>query len=421
MITALLVGLASLSWSGSSEAPACQDSFKTPGPTYVEFQEGQPVVGDHPYIGFITGDGIGKEISPAVRHVVDEAVKKAYGGSRQIAWQEIPAGEDTFAEQGDALPDSSVALLKRLGISIKGPMNTPQQYTSPNVRMRQALCLYSCQRPVVYFSNVPSPMKNPGDLNLVIFRENTEDVYSGIEFKAGSIQANILRNVINFLQWTKSSKAPRVAKDSAIGIKPMSQLATERHMRRALQYAVDHQIDRVTIVHKGNIMKQTEFAFKTWSYDLAKREFGDLVITDAELWEQFGGKIPEGKILHPEKFRMLVTPNLNGDYLSDAAAAQVGGLGIAPGANIGDHAAVFEATHGTAPDIAGQDKANPTSLFLSAIMMLDYMGWGEAARLMDVALSKTFAAGVVTGDLRAMPGATIVGTKEFSQRLIESL
>lgn len=390
-------------------------------------------VPDDPFVGFIEGDGVGPDIWAATRVVVEKAVEKSFDGRRKIHWVELPAGEKAFKEVGEWLPSKTLDLLRQCVVAIKGPMTTPvgEGIRSLNVTLRQVLDLYTCVRPVRYFSGMPSPMKCPEKVNMVVFRENTEDVYAGIEWAAGSDEAN---RVASFL---KDSFGIELPPESGIGIKPISRLGTYRLVRRAIQHAVDRGLPSVTLVHKGNIMKYTEGAFMKWGYELAAREFGDRTLTETDLVEKHGGVIPAGRVvmkdriadsmfqqalLRPDEYSVLATPNLNGDYLSDALAAQVGGLGMAPGANIGDACAVFEATHGTAPKYAGLDKINPGSLILSAVMMLDHMGWGEAARCIENALEKTILAKIVTYDLaRQMEGAREVRCSEFAAALVDRM
>jgi len=377
-------------------------------------------VGDRPILPFIEGDGIGPDIWRASQLVFDAAVAKAYGGKRKIVWFEVFAGEKANTVYGPNtwLPEDTLKAIERYKVAIKGPLTTPVGggIRSINVTIRQRLDLYACIRPVRYFTGVPSPMKEPEKVNIVLFRENTEDVYSGIEWKAGSAEA---KKIIDFLN-TQLGKSIR--DDSGIGIKPSSPFAAKRLMRRAVQFAIDNQRESVTIVHKGNIMKFTEGAFKEWCYDLAREEFGAVTITEDDLWDKHDGKIPAGKIvikdriadamfqnvlLRPDEFDVVIAMNLNGDYLSDALAAQVGGLGIAPGANIGDREAVFEATHGTAPKYANLDKVNPSSVILSGELMFRHMGWYEAADLIVSALEKTITAGTVTYDLARQREGTV--------------
>ena len=387
----------------------------------------------HPFIPFIEGDGIGPDIWRATQRVLDTSVEKAYQNGRSIAWMEIFAGEKAKAQFDEWLPDETVQAISDYSVAIKGPLTTPVGggIRSLNVTLRQVLDLYACIRPCRYIEGVPSPVRAPQKLNVVIFRENTEDVYAGIEWQEGSEEA---KQVINFLN---SSLSTNIRQDSGIGIKPMSIFGTQRLVRKAIRYALDHGRRRVTMVHKGNIMKFTEGAFRDWGYELAHKEFGEVCINEDELWEKHEGKIPKGKILindriadamfqqvllRPDEYEVIALPNLNGDYLSDACAAQIGGLGMAPGANIGDRVALFEATHGTAPKYAGQDKVNPSSVILSGVMMLEYLGWQEAADMIYSALGKTISQKRVTYDLeRQMEGATKLKTSEFASALIENM
>ena len=392
-------------------------------------------VPNNPIVPFIEGDGIGPDIWAASVRVFDAAVAAAYGGERKIAWYEIYAGEKANQVYGPDtwLPDDTTNAILDYGLAIKGPLTTPVGggIRSINVRLRQLLDLYACVRPVRWYEGVPSPMKEPGKLDVVIFRENTEDVYSGIEFEQGTPEA---RKVIDFFNREMGAS---IREDSGIGVKPISVAGTERLVRRAIQYALDHGRESVSLVHKGNIMKFTEGAFRDWGYALAKREFREQIVTESELWDDFEGKLPVGKVLikdriadamfqqlllRPDEYDVLATPNLNGDYLSDACAAQVGGLGIAPGANIGDRAALFEATHGTAPKYAGQDKVNPGSVVLSGVLMLEYMGWNEAGKLIERAIESAIEQKRVTYDFeRQMDGATLVSCSGFGDVLIENI
>jgi len=390
-------------------------------------------VPDCPIIPFIEGDGIGPDIWRATRMVLDAAVEKAYGGGRRIAWMEVLAGEKARNETGEWLPEATLNALREYVVAIKGPLTTPvgTGIRSLNVTMRQELDLYACVRPVRYFKGAPSPVKHPEDVDMVIFRENTEDVYAGIEWPEGSQGA---KKVIAFLN---ESMGTAIREDSGIGIKPISRFCTKRLVRKAIQYAIKNKRKSVTLVHKGNIMKFTEGAFRDWGYELSRDEFEDVVITEKELWETYGGEPPEGKIvikdriadamfqqvlLRPREYDVLALPNLNGDYMSDALAAQIGGLGMAPGANIGDGYALFEATHGTAPKYAGLDKVNPGSLILSGAMMLEYIGWTEARDLIHIALEKAISKKRVTYDLaRQIQGAEEVKCSEFAQSIVDSM
>ena len=389
-------------------------------------------VPDNPIIPFIEGDGTGVDITPVMRKVVDAAVEKSYGGRRKIAWMEIYAGEKaTKVYDPDTwLPDETVQAIREYVVSIKGPLTTPVSggIRSLNVALRQMLDLYVCLRPVRYFQGVPSPVKEPEKTDMVIFRENTEDIYAGIEWEANSEEA---KKVIAFLQNEMGVKKIRFPESSAIGVKPVSIEGTERLVRRAIQYAIDNKRSSVTLVHKGNIMKFTEGGFKKWGYELAQREFGAELL-DGGPWM----KLPNGIVikdviadaflqqilLRPDEYDVVATLNLNGDYISDALAAQVGGIGIAPGANLSDSVAMFEATHGTAPKYAGKDYVNPGSIILSAEMMLRHMGWIEAADLIVKAMERAIDAKNVTYDFaRLMPGATQVSCSAFGQAMIERM
>lgn len=403
--------------------------------------EGQPItiengklnVPDNPIIPFIEGDGTGPDIWAAASRVLDAAVEKAYNGQKKIAWYEIFAGEKAHKKFGEWLPKDTLEAIRSYIVAIKGPLTTPVGggFRSLNVTLRQELDLYACVRPVRWFQQVPSPVKNPQDVDMVTFRENTEDVYSGIEWASGTPEADKL---ISFL---KEELDADVREHSGIGVKPISEFGTKRLVAKAIEYAIENKRKSVTLVHKGNIMKFTEGAFKDWGYEVAKERFGDVTITEDELWEKYDGKQPEGKIvikdriadimfqlimLRPTEFDVLATMNLNGDYISDALAAQVGGIGIAPGANMADHLALFEATHGTAPKYAGQDKVNPGSLLLSGVLMLEYLGWQEPADMIYQSMDKTISQKTVTYDFaRQMEGATEVKCSEFADRLIDNL
>jgi isocitrate dehydrogenase len=399
----------------------------------IGFKDGKLIVPDDPIIPFIEGDGTGPDIWKASVYVFDKAVEKAYKGKRKINWFEVYAGEKAFNKFNDWLPQDTIDALKQFRVSIKGPLTTPVGggIRSLNVTLRQVLDLYQCVRPVRYFTNVPSPVKEPEKVDMVIFRENTEDVYSGIEWKEGSPE---VKRLIEFLEKELGKK---VRPDSGIGIKPISRFGTKRLVRAAIKYAIDKNRKSVTLVHKGNIMKFTEGAFRDWGYELAKEEFPKQTISWDDCQKEFGGKVPEGRVLikdaiadnmfqqallRPDEYDILATPNLNGDYISDALAAQVGGLGIAPGANIGDGYAVFEATHGTAPKYAGQDKVNPGSVILSGVMMLEYMGWNEAADLIVKGMETTFNKKTVTYDMeRQMTGARLLKCSEFGKAIVENM
>jgi len=392
-------------------------------------------VPDNPVIPYIEGDGIGPDICRAARPVIDAAVEKAYGGKKKIVWWEIYAGIKAQEKFDEFAPEDLFEAIKYFRVAIKGPLITPVGggYRSINVTLRQRLDLYACVRPAKYYPGVPSPLKYPEKVNMVVFRENTEDVYAGIEWPAGSVEAE---KVIEFLN-NKMNCNIDTGRNFGIGIKPISEFGTKRLVRRAIQYAIDNGYTSVTLVHKGNIMKYTEGAFREWGYQLAKEEFKDVCITEQELYEKYDGQQPPGTIvikdriadamfqqilLRPEEYGVLALPNLNGDYVSDAVIAAVGGLGLGPGANIGDEAALFEATHGAAPKYAGQDKVNPGSLILSGAMMLRHLGWHKAADLIEEGLIKAIQNKTVTYDLaRQMEGAKEVRCSEFGQEIIKNM
>ncbi|MFF5865411.1 NADP-dependent isocitrate dehydrogenase [Pseudomonas sp. NPDC012596] len=394
-------------------------------------------VPDNPIIPYIEGDGIGVDVSPVMIKVVDAAVQKAYGGKRKIAWMEVYAGEKATQvyDQDTWLPQETLDAVREYVVSIKGPLTTPVGggIRSLNVALRQQLDLYVCLRPVVWFQGVPSPVKKPGDVDMVIFRENSEDIYAGIEWKAGSPEAN---KVIKFLKEEMGVTKIRFDQDCGIGVKPVSREGTKRLVRKALQYVVDNDRESLTLVHKGNIMKFTEGAFKDWGYEVAKDEFGAELL-DGGPWMKFknpktgrevvvkdaiADAMLQQILLRPAEYDVIATLNLNGDYLSDALAAEVGGIGIAPGANLSDTVAMFEATHGTAPKYAGQDKVNPGSVILSAEMMLRHMGWTEAADLIIKGTNGAIAAKTVTYDFeRLMEGAKLVGSSGFGDEMIKHM
>jgi isocitrate dehydrogenase len=406
----------------------------------IEWDErGRPIVPDNPVIPFIIGDGTGPDIWTAARPIFDRAVAEAYGGKRSIAWLEVLAGEKAQQVHGvnNPLPDDTLEKIAYFGVAIKGPLTTPvgTGFRSLNVAIRQALDLYACLRPVKYIAGCPSPVRFPERLDVVIFRENTEDVYSGIEWAAGSSDAIELITEIN--RRIKKEGIKPVLLESAVGIKPMSEFNTARLVTKAIRYAIENRRHSVTFVHKGNIMKYTEGAFRDWGYRVAREQFFNETITEKELHETFGGQRPVGRVvvkdriadamfqqilLRPEDYDIIVTPNLNGDYLSDAAAAQVGGLGMAPGANIGDRCAVFEATHGSAPKYTGLDRVNPGSLILSGVEMLKFIGWHEAAALIISALTETVGRKIVTYDLaRQMEGVREVKCSEFGAEILKRI
>ena len=395
---------------------------------------GKLSVPDHPILLWIEGDGIGPDIMTASRRVWDAAVQRAYGGQRKVAWMEIYAGEKAARRfDGDYFPAVSLQAIRDFAVGIKGPLTTPVGggFRSLNVALRQELDLYTCIRPVRWYPGVPSPLRSPELVDVVIFRENTEDVYAGIEYAAGSAEAQRLERFL------KVEMGARFFEGSGIGVKPISEFGSKRLVRKALRYAVEHDRRSVTFVHKGNIQKYTEGAFMRWAYEVAAQEFGGVTVTESEAWDKYAGKPPEGTIvvkdriadimfqqmlLRPAEYDVIATTNLNGDYLSDAVAAEVGGVGIAPGANIGEYIGVFEATHGTAPKYAGMDKVNPGSLLLSGVMMFDYIGWGEVAQLVERGYQRTVADGIVTYDFaRQTQGAHEVGTSEFASAIIERL
>jgi isocitrate dehydrogenase len=399
----------------------------------IKIKDGQLNVPDQVEIPFIEGDGTGPDIWRASRLVFDKAIDKAYGAGRGIDWQEVLAGEKGFNETGEWLPKETLAAIREHVVAIKGPLTTPvgKGIRSVNVAIRQKLDLFACVRPVSYIEPVPSPMKQPAKVDMVIFRENTEDLYAGIEWESGSADAE---KVSRFL---KEEMGVDLPSGSGIGIKPMSAANTKRLVASAIAYAIDKGLSSVTLMHKGNIMKFTEGAFRQWGYEVAVERFAGKVITEADVYEKHDGNPPAGIVvikdriadmlfqqvlLRPDEFQVIATPNLNGDYLSDALAAQVGGLGMAPGANIGDTCAVFEATHGTAPKYAGQDKVNPSSLILSGAMMFDYMGWDEVAEAIRRSLQTTIKEGTVTYDLaRQISDAREVKCSAFAERIVDHL
>ncbi|MCG6962742.1 MAG: NADP-dependent isocitrate dehydrogenase [Acidobacteria bacterium] len=433
----------------------------------VEVRDGRLSIGDHPIIGYLRGDGIGLDITPVMQQVVDSAVAKAYSGSRKVAWCPLFAGLEGLHHYGSEFPDETVEAIRHLKIAIKGPFTTPigeethvclncahQQYhpgtcdkcghddsvcprfRSINVRLRQHLDLYACVRPIRYFEGVPAPNKYADKVDFIIFRENTEDVYAGYDFERGGDVASAVIDLIEKMTGRK------IRSDSGIGIKPISVFGSKRLVRKALKWAVAQKLPSVTLVHKGNIMKFTEGSFCKWGYEVAAEEFGDITITEKELWEKLDGKMPAGKILvkdriadsifqqiqtRPDEYSVLAVPNLNGDYLSDAAIALVGGLGLGPGANMSDEVALFEATHGTAPKYTGMDKVNPGSIILSAVMMLNHMGWNEAADLIIKGMEAAIREGVVTYDLARLmvrenrPNVTEVSCSGFGKAIVDRM
>ena len=398
----------------------------------IGFEGGRIVVPDDPIIPFIEGDGTGPDIWRATKYVIDGTVQKVYGGKKKIAWYEVFAGDKATVKLNEFLPQETLDALAYYRVSIKGPLATPVGggIRSLNVTLRQVLDLYACVRPVRYFNGVPSPVREPEKVNMVIFRENTEDVYAGIEWAAGSEGA---KNVIGFLNTMERRSSTKIRENSAIGIKPVSEFGSKRLIRKAILYAIASKRASVTLVHKGNIMKFTEGAFKDWGYEVARQEFPDVTIPESEVE---GGKA-NGKIvikdriadsmfqqvlLRPIEYSVIATTNLNGDYLSDALAAQVGGLGMAPGSNESDEVAIFEATHGTAPKYANQDRVNPGSLILSGVMMLRHLGWFEGADAIERAIAKTIDQKRVTYDLeRQMQGAKLLKTSEFGRAVVENV
>jgi len=398
----------------------------------IGYEKGALRVPDHPIIPYIEGDGTGPDIWRASVKVFDAAVEKCYKGERSVRWMEVFAGEKSFKQHNDWLPQETIDALQEFRVSIKGPLTTPVGggIRSLNVTLRQVLDLYACIRPVRYFEGVGNPMKEPEKLNVVIFRENTEDVYAGIEWAAGSPDAEKL------LAYIKKEFKKDIREHSAIGIKPMSEFGSRRLVDMAIRYALKNNLPSVTLVHKGNIMKYTEGAFRDWGYDVARTKFGDSTVTEGDLSkggmqaradaviikDRIADAMFQQLLLRPDEYSVIATPNLNGDYISDAAAAQVGGLGIAPGGNVGDGLAVFEATHGTAPKYAGLDKINPGSVILSGVMMFEYMGWDDVGRLIVKGLENAIKSKRVTYDLaRQMPGATEVSTSGFADQIIKGM
>lgn len=399
----------------------------------ITLQNNQLNIPDNPIIPFIEGDGIGPDIWKAARHVFNSAIEKAYGGKKKIAWMEIFAGDKAQKQYNQWLPDETVNSIRKYYIAIKGPLTTPISggYRSLNVTLRQVLNLYACIRPVKYYRGVPSPVKNPEKMNVIVFRENTEDVYAGIEWAMGSPDA---KQVINYLN---SEFKTNISLDSGIGIKPISKRASQNLVRKAAEYLIQNNRSSLTLVHKGNIMKYTEGAFKDWGYQLVEEQFKEFFTTETDFWEKHDGILPENQkiikdriadnmlqqvLTRTDEYDVIATPNLNGDYLSDACAAQVGGLGMAPGANIGDVHGLFEATHGTAPKYAGQDKVNPSSLILSGVLMFQYLKWFEAANIIEKALEKTILKKHVTYDLARQIDAKLkpLKTSEYGRAIIDN-
>lgn len=411
----------------SSEKPSVGHKIQ------IDKENDRLIVPDDPIIPFIEGDGTGPDIWRASQIVFDAAVEKAYSGKRKIIWREVLTGEKAFELKGEWLPDETIEDLKEYVVSIKGPLTTPigGGIRSLNVALRQILDLYACVRPVRYIKGTPSPIKRPQDMDMIIFRENTEDVYSGIEWQSGSKEANEIR------EYLVEKYGVNIRENSGIGIKPISPFGTKRLVRKAVKYAIDKKSDSVTFVHKGNIMKFTEGAFRDWGYELARDEFPNDTISEDTLWDTYDGKRPEGKVVindriadnmlqqiltRTKEYHVIATTNLNGDYLSDACAAQVGGLGMAPGGNIGDYLALFEATHGTAPKYTGQDKVNPSSLILSGVMMFEYLGWDETADLIVKAMELTILDKTVTYDLeRQLDNAKLLKCSEFGEAIASNM
>jgi len=393
----------------------------------VDMRHGVVKTPNHPIIPFIEGDGTGPDIWRATKRVLDAAVERAYGGQRSIVWMEVFAGEKSVEVTGEWLPDETLEALRQFRIGIKGPLTTPVGggIRSLNVTLRQVLDLYACIRPVRWIPGVPSPVNEPHKVDVVIFRENTEDVYAGIEWRAGSKEANRVRDFL------VNEMGAEIRENSAIGIKPMSEYGSKRLVNAALRYALARSRRSLTLVHKGNIMKYTEGAFRDWGYEEAAQHFGDKTVKEQEAASAPGKLVVKDRIadamfqmmlLRPDEYDVIATPNLNGDYLSDAAAAQVGGLGMAPGANVSEECAVFEATHGTAPKYANQDKVNPGSLILSGVMMLEHLNWNEAAALVNKGLEGAIAQKTVTYDLeRQMQGAKLVSTSGFAEQIIRNM
>ncbi|MGR3914888.1 MAG: isocitrate dehydrogenase (NADP(+)) [Gammaproteobacteria bacterium] len=400
----------------------------------ISIRDGKLTVPERPILGFVEGDGIGADIMKAALRVWDAAVERAYGGRRAARWCELYLGEKAAGlYAGDYFPAETIAALRELVVSIKGPLTTPVGggFRSLNVSLRRDMDLYACVRPVRYFPGVPSPLRKPEEVDVIIFRENTEDVYAGIEYPAGGAEN---KKLAKFL---REELQAEFFEDAGLGVKPVSAFASKRLVRKALEYAIEHGRASVTLVHKGNIMKFTEGAFRNWGYEVATQEYREHVVTEEELWDAHDGAMPAGKILikdriadimfqlmllRPAEFDVIATTNLNGDYLSDALAAEVGGIGIAPGANIADHVAVFEATHGTAPKYANQNKVNPSSLIFSGVMMLEYINWSEAAELINRAFVAALADKTVTYDFaRQLPGAATVTTSGFADALIAKI
>ncbi|RLI76565.1 NADP-dependent isocitrate dehydrogenase [Archaeoglobales archaeon] len=395
----------------------------------IEYKDGKLVVPDNPIIPYFEGDGIGKDVVPAAINVLNTAANKI---GREIVWFKTFAGEEAYKLYGNYLPNDTLNAIREFRVALKGPLTTPVGggFRSLNVTIRQVLDLYANVRPIYYLKGVPSPLKHPEKVDMVLFRENTEDVYAGIEWQKGSDEA------LRIIKFLKEEFGVEIRKDSGIGVKPISEFATKRLVRLAIEYALENKRQSVTLVHKGNIMKYTEGAFRDWGYEVVREEFGDVVVTEKELWENYNGEIPKGKIVikdriadnmfqqiltRTDEYDVLALPNLNGDYLSDAAAGLVGGLGIAPGSNIGDGMGVFEPIHGSAPKYAGQNKVNPTAEILTGALMFEYLGWKKASEMIKKAVEMTVQQGIVTYDLHRQIGGNLVGTREFAEAVIENL
>ncbi|MBD3219047.1 MAG: isocitrate dehydrogenase (NADP(+)) [candidate division Zixibacteria bacterium] len=399
----------------------------------ITIVDGELKFPDNPIIPVIEGDGIGRDIMKAARRVLDASVEKSYGGKKKIVWFDVFAGEAANDKYGEWLPQDTIDAIRDYIVAIKGPLTTPVGggFRSLNVTLRQVLDLYACVRPVKFYKGTPSPVKAPERMDIVIFRENTEDVYAGIEYRGTTDEADKVRKFL------VDEMGAKIRENSGIGIKPISAFGSKRLVAKGIQYAIDRGCKSVTLMHKGNIMKYTEGAFRDWGYEVAAEKFADITITEDELWEKYDGKRPEGKIVikdriadsmfqqiltRTDEYEVVCTPNLNGDYISDAAAAQVGGLGMAAGANIGDYIALFEATHGTAPKYADKDVINPSSVILSGVMMLRYLQWNEAADMVESAIETTIQNKTVTYDLeRQMEGATKVGTSQYATHIIDNM
>ncbi len=399
----------------------------------ITIVDGELKFPDNPVIPVIEGDGIGRDIMKAARRVLDASVEKSYGGKKKIVWFDVYAGEAANDKYGEWLPQDTIDAIRDYIVAIKGPLTTPVGggFRSLNVTLRQVLDLYACVRPVKFYKGTPSPVKAPEKMDIVIFRENTEDVYAGIEYRGTTDEADKVRKFL------VDEMGANIRENSGIGIKPISAFGSKRLVAKGIQYAIDRGVKSVTLMHKGNIMKYTEGAFRDWGYEVAKEKFADITITEDELWEKYDGKQPEGKIVikdriadsmfqqiltRTDEYEVVCTPNLNGDFISDAAAAQVGGLGMAAGANIGDYIALFEATHGTAPKYADKDVINPSSVILSGVMMLRYLQWNEAADMIEDAIETTIQNKTVTYDLeRQMEGATKVGTSQYATHIIDNM